>query len=124
MQLWLIFLIMVTVMIAVYFVFGTTWRYRRGLRRCPEMLPNYQFWSSVGRSLKTAVLTVCTCGSYTPPASNVVALPTTESAGFFHRVATNDPAGDVFDIVDGPADPQDLERLHDGKTAAEVDDTA
>jgi len=46
----------------VYFVVGTLVRYNKGLRRFPEVLPNYRFWRSLALGIADLFLCLVTCG--------------------------------------------------------------
>ncbi|KAG5503427.1 hypothetical protein JKF63_05566 [Porcisia hertigi] len=56
----LIALIVFGCIFTLYVVIGTIVRYRSGLHRCPEVLPNYYFWCSI----LNVVLRVVSCGRW------------------------------------------------------------
>ncbi|KAG5478218.1 hypothetical protein CUR178_04932 [Leishmania enriettii] len=74
---WLIALIIVGCLGALYLAIGIFVRYYSGLHHCPEVLPNYRFWCSI----LDFFLRVATCGRsrFLPDrrnhASGIFALP-------------------------------------------------
>lgn len=69
-----ILIIGVAVVGVVYFGVGTVVRYRHGMRRCPDMLPNYTFWRAVVAHIRDGFMYAATCGKYHPPPRRDVAV--------------------------------------------------
>lgn len=61
-----IFLIVVFVLLVIYFLVGSLVRYHNGMRRFPEVLPNYRFWRWVGLLAADGWKFVVSCGKYKP----------------------------------------------------------
>ncbi|RNF04917.1 putative transmembrane protein [Trypanosoma rangeli] len=57
-----IVLSLVTALLLIYFVVGSIVRYNKGIRHCPEVLPNYRFWLG----LVQGFLVLITCGCFKP----------------------------------------------------------
>ncbi|KAK7194177.1 hypothetical protein NESM_000331600 [Novymonas esmeraldas] len=57
---WLIGLIVVGCIGALYFIIGIAVRYHSGLHHCPEVLPNYRVWCS----FVNVMARVVTCGRW------------------------------------------------------------
>ncbi|EAN96410.1 hypothetical protein C3747_11g417 [Trypanosoma cruzi] len=58
----IIFLIILAVLLLLYFVVGIIVRYHKGMRHCPEVLPNYRCWCGLFHGL----VVLLTCGRYAP----------------------------------------------------------
>ncbi|RNF14219.1 putative transmembrane protein [Trypanosoma conorhini] len=57
-----IVLSLLAALLLIYFVVGTIVRYHKGIRHCPEVLPNYRCWCGIVQGF----LVVITCGRYKP----------------------------------------------------------
>ena len=94
--------------VATYFIVGSVFRYRRGMRKCPEMLPNYRFWRRVVSHIAAGVVFVVTCGRVRSTLGNdgVAQLPNEYS---FKRVGTGNggSAVELDDLVVDADDPYD-----------------
>lgn len=93
-------LIVFFAVLAVYFAIGAAVRYKGGVRRCPDMLPNFRFWRWVVFLVRDGILFTTSCGKYRPqPQSEGKVLPTNPRT-FDHLPADEGDEGDNLDDDD------------------------
>ena len=95
-----IFFVVIFVVLCIYFAVGSAVRYKGGVRRCPDMLPNYRFWRYVMGLLRDGFYFATSCGKYrAKKQAESKVLPTNPNA---------------FDkLPDGEDDMDDLDDLDD-----------
>ena len=71
--------------LVIYFAVGSAVRYHKGLRRCPDVLPNYRFWKYVVGVVRHGFLVLISCGKYKSrnmPTNSVLPSRPTRDQGF------------------------------------------
>lgn len=93
--------------VATYFIAGMTFRYRRGMRRCPEILPHYRIWTRI-------------CAKFCPCCCSLSGFRKGQLEGKSSAAHNKNKTGhdDVEYNLDGafssiPADPNTLEEFDD-----------
>lgn len=89
-------LVVAVCLLGVYFAVGTLVRYRKGLRHCPEVLPNFTFWRRLWYALRDGVCYIVTCGKHRPSQpQDAAVLPSKPRRDFGFEELPDD--GDDFD---------------------------